>query len=480
MSPQLETLPAPSDAESGLRVDLEDLPRWRRRITLTASPDRVRRVREEVARGYAKRLKVPGFRPGHAPADLVRKRFAAEIEEDLRNRLLRTGVEEALRLHRLDPIAPPVATSAEVDPTDAFRAVVEVDVRPDVRLTRTGGFRIERAAPEVDPDAAERLLQRLREEHAEERPVDRAAARGDVVVADVEPLDGPAGSLTEGWRAVLGEGAAPPEVEARLEGAAPGGDVEVQMPAADPGAPPRRFRLHVREVRERVLPPLDDAFAARVSKAATLTELRDRLAGNLREEAAARAERDYRDRLLDAIAEANAVEVPEPLVERWVEGMLSAADSSGPSAGVGRPGPAGRDRGGRAAHAHRHQGDAAEEHAHERHAETDGGYVEEGGGAADRDAEIRRILRPAAEQGLRRMLVIEAVARDAGLDPTEDQVDGWIAERLEPGVTVEETRRSLERSGRLNELRRRLRDENVFRHLASSGAAPAGAGEGGA
>jgi FKBP-type peptidyl-prolyl cis-trans isomerase (trigger factor) len=105
----------------------------------------------------------------------------------------------------------------------------------------------------------------------------------------------------------------------------------------------------------------------------------------------------------------------------------------------------------------------------------------QGGAGGEGESEIRRILRPAAEQGLRRLLVLEAVARDAGLDPTDAQVDAWIAERLEPGATLEQARRSLERSGRLPELRRRLRDENVFRHLENpDAAAPAAAGEGGA
>jgi trigger factor len=476
MSPELETLPAPPAAGSGLRADVEELPRWRRRIVLTAEPERVRRVREDVTRGYARRLRVPGFRPGHAPAELVRKRFAAEIEEDLGSRLLRTGLEEALRARNLDPIAPAAVTSAEVDPTDTFRAVVEVEVRPDVRLARTRGFRIERVQPRVEPDAAERLLQRLREERAEERPVERPAARGDVVVADVEPLAEGGGAPTEGWRAVLGDGTAPAEVEARLEGATAGREVEVEMPASEPGAPPRRFRLRVKEVRERVLPPLDDTFAATVSKVGTVGELRELVESNLRDEAAARAERDFRDRVLDAIAEANAVEVPETLVDRWVEGMLSGGDASGRIAGP-------RERPGRPGHEHgAHAGHERHAHGEKGHAHDRGGYVEgQGGAGGEGEAEIRRILRPAAEQGLRRLLVLEAVARDAGLDPTDAQVDAWIAERLEPGATLEQARRSLERSGRLPELRRRLRDENVFRHLENpDAAAPAAAGEGGA
>jgi trigger factor len=423
MSPDLETL-APhtsAEAEPRLRVEVQDLGKWRRRLTILVPPERVRRERQRVTLEYGRKLRLPGFRPGKAPAELVRKRFRAEIEDDLARSLLRAGLREALDERGLDPIAPPVVQSLELGEGDAFRATAELEVRPEMTLSRITGFRIEAPGAEVEPGAVERVLQRLREERAEPRPVDRPAAAGDVVIADVEPVDG-RGEPVAGYEVLLGSGQSPPEVEALIEGARAGEEREVVIDE-------RRFRMRLRAVNERVLPAVDDAFAASVSRAASLADLRERLAENLRQEAAARQEREVRDRLVDAIAEANGVEVPESMVDRYVERMLR------PEGAEAR----------RVQHAPR-SGQAP--------------AVDPEG-----EAEVARLLRPVAERTLRRHFVVEAVARAQGLEPLDEQVDAYLRERIEPGASLEETRRSLMLKDQMDDLRLLLRGENVFEYL---------------
>lgn len=433
MTPEVDTRhpTSASGADGGLDVQVEELARWRRRVRLVVPPERVRRERERILRDYGRRLRLPGFRPGKAPADLVRRRFGDEIDRELARALVREGIREAVEGRGLKPITAPVVQALELDRMDTLRATAELEIQPDITLSRLSGFRLERQSPSVPPGAVERVLQRLRDERAELRPIDRPAARGDVVVADVEPLDASGGGA-KGYAFLVGAGQAPPEVDARLEGARPGDEREVTLeprtaldpaaglsqPVSEPDTPSaRRFRLRVHQVSERILPALDDAFAASVSRAATLEELRARIADDLRREAEGRSESDLRDRLIQAVAEANAVEVPESMVTRAVERMLE-------------PPP---DRAG-----------ATE---------------------AGTDDELARILRPAAERSVRRLLVIEAIARDQGVDATDAEVDAYLGERLEPGTTLEEARRQLARSGRLEDLRFHLRMEKVFAFL---------------
>jgi trigger factor len=199
----------------------------------------------------------------------------------------------------------------------------------------------------------------------------------------------------------------------------------------------RRFRLQLRSVKERVLPELDDAFAASVSRASTLAELREQVADNLRQEAAARQEREVRERLIDAIAEANPIELPESMVTRAVERMLRPDSEPGHVHATGHAPPG------------RHANDEAAD------------------GWTDRQAEVAEILRPAAEWSLRRLFILDAVARAEGLEPTAEQVDAYLRERVREGQSVEEARRSLEGAGRLDELRHHLRTEHVFEYLKS-------------
>ncbi|HEY7461298.1 MAG TPA: trigger factor [Gemmatimonadota bacterium] len=447
MGSELDTLTGPNaTAAPRVRAEVEELPRWRRRLTFEAPPERVREERERVTRDYAKRLRLPGFRPGHAPADLVRQRFRADIERDLVRALVQTGIEQAIEEHGLEPLAAPVIQSLDLDAGDTLRATAEIDVRPRLTLDRVGGFDLERPATEVPPDATDRVLDRLREERAELRPVERPAARGDVVVVDVAPEIGEGEVQT--YEILLGAGRADPRVEEQLEGARAGEERTLALddPAAATSAPPdapsaaRRFRVRTREVRERLLPALDDAFAAAVSREGTLPELRARIGANLAEEAETRAERELRERLLDAIAEANRVEVPESMVETYVERLLHPAPAAGAARGSARPAEAGLEHG-------------SEEH--------------------DR---LAQALRPAAERSLRRHLIVEAVARAEGLEPTDEQIDAYLGERVAEGGSVAETRRGLERRNQLEDLRGHLRAENVFAHLKSqSTIRPAGA-----
>jgi trigger factor len=407
---------------------------------------------------------------------VVRKRFRTEIQEDLVRSVLQAAVREAVEQHQLEPIAPPVVRSLDVDPDDTLRAVAELEVRPRLSLSRVRGFVVERPPAAVDPSAGDRVLERLREERALVHRVDRPAARGDVVLVEVSPLEG-AGE-PQSYEILLGAGRADPRVEAALEGGRAGEERTIELEEAEPsplsapearaealpalateadqggGAGTRlstpaapvvkgssrvqRYRTRIREVKERALPPLDDAFAAQVSTAGALDDLRRQIDRNLREEAEERAEREVRERLVDAIAEANRVEVPEGMVETYVERMLH------PEPGGGAGGPHGE---GRAGHAHGTGARGAEPHAH--------------------DPRLLEVLRPAAERSLRRHLIVEAVARAERLEPSDEQVDQYLRERLAEGGSIEDARRALERKGQLDDLRHHLRAENVFAYLKS-------------
>ena len=474
MGADLNTLTGSS--ATGLRVEVEELPRWRRRLSLVVPPARVREERSRVTRDYAKRLRLPGFRPGRAPADVVRQRFRSDIEQDLVRALLQTAVQEAVEEHRLEPITPPVVRSLDLDPDDTLRATAEIEIRPRPTLGRYRDFALERPPATVPPGALEQVLQRLREERAELRPLERPAARGDVVSIEVTPADGETGA-PQSFELALGSGRADPGVEEQLEGARAGEErlivlegapapgivspgmpdvagetaqvgTEAAQPTSEPLAGPRRFRVRIREVKERILPALDDAFAAAVASVSSLAELHELLTANLAAEAEARAERELRDRLLDAIADANAVEVPESMVESYVERMLHPSETGAPG---------GRDT-------HEHGRTHAHGHAHAPH---EHGHDHEPAGADAEHDRLAEILHPAAERGLRRHLVLDAVARAENLDPTEEQIDAYLGERIAEGTQVRDARLALERKGQLEDLRHHLRTENVFAYLKS-------------
>ncbi|MGH7544544.1 MAG: trigger factor, partial [Gemmatimonadota bacterium] len=175
----------------------------------------------------------------------------------------------------------------------------------------------------------------------------------------------------------------------------------------------RTFRVQVGEVLERSLAALDDDFARSVGTFESLAALRERLLGNLEAEAREQARRDVNEQLIDAVIEANRIDLPDTMVDQYLTNLL---------------------------------------------ADRTGSEMDE-----ERLAEIRTAFRPGAERALRRHYILNHLADREGLWASDEDVDAAIAERIDAGKTsVAETRRRLARSGEIEDLRFHLTMERVF------------------
>jgi trigger factor len=368
-----------------VQVEVEDLERWRRRLALTVPAGAAGRIRDRHVRELARHARLKGFRPGKAPTRLVEKHYAQEIEEEVLKDLIREGYEAGVARRGLDPISPPRVHDVHWMPDGALTFTAEVDVRPEIELGRTTGFRVEAKRHRVTDEDLERVLDRLREERADWLPVERPAAAGDLVVFDSVPLDAEgsprSSERVENHKVVLGHEALLPDFEAGLQGVSPGEEktIRVGFPEDHPNealrGTTREFRVSISEVRERRLPALDDAFAAEIGRFETLDEARAKIRSNLEEEVEQQSLREVNEALIDEIISANEIDLPQSMIDRYLANMLS--DKDGPL----------------------------------------GGRV-----PAERQEELTRVLRPGAERALRRYYILERVAEREGLGATDEDV----------------------------------------------------------
>jgi trigger factor len=300
-----------------------------------------------AARGLAREMRMPGFRKGKAPPSLVIQRvgFPAVLEEAIRD-ALPEWYEKALLGSGIAPVGDPsvevVSTpEAEGEPL-AFK--FEIGVRPEAELGEYKGLEVGKAEVEPPAEMVEREIERLREGFAKLEPVERPAADGDVLLVDFEGLlDGKAfeGGKANDYLLELGGGQLIAGFEEQLSGAA-GGEtrkVEVTFPddyqAEDLAGEDAVFTVEVKEVREKVLPELDDDFASEASEFDTLDELRGDIAERLAEAVGQRAEQDFRVAAVDAAAAEAKLELSDELAtaratERWerVERQLAGRGMS--------------------------------------------------------------------------------------------------------------------------------------------------------
>jgi trigger factor len=317
-----------------MQTSLTELPDSRVRVEVTVPPEDVGRAISRAARAMAKELRMPGFRKGKAPPSLVIQRvgFGPVLEEAIRDSLPE-WYEGALLETAISPIGDPSIEMASTpeEEGEGLEFTFEVGVRPGATLGEYRGLEVGREEKEVDEGIVDTEVDRIREGFARLEPVDRAAAQGDTLLVDFEGLlDGQAfeGGKADDYLLALGAGQLIEGFEEQLVGAKPGEDREVKVTFPDEyqaehlAGKDALFKVKVKEVREKILPELDDDFAADASEFETVEELRNDIREKVGKALGSRAEEDFRIAAVDAAVANATVEVPEELLtaratERW-------------------------------------------------------------------------------------------------------------------------------------------------------------------
>jgi trigger factor len=398
---------------------------WSRRLSITVPRERVARTRRSVATQIARNVRLPGFRKGKLPESLIEKQFGRAIDDETRDRLIQEAYREALDHEGLQPINQGQVVDVRWEAGSDFVFDVEFEVRPELNLARTGGFVVPRPAEEVGEEEVDAVLERLRADRATLHAVDdRKPDYGDEVTVEITSLD-TEGAEPQPYRFALGEGQAIPDIEAAILSLDPGteGEFGARFPDDFPDEEQRgkeeRLRIRLSEVRRRELPALDDELAQSLGEFDTLDALRARIREDLRAESARRAEGAVRDALVGQIVEANPIDVPESMVDRYLEYMTGQGD---------------------------------EEKRPARTPEQE-----------EQFAAFRQMLRPQAEAALKRMLVVEHLADREQLRATQDEVDARVEQLAERyGRSPSDVWLEMEKTGQLQGLESEITEEKVF------------------
>ncbi len=407
---------------SELKIAVEEPRTWARRMRITVPGERVLRERREVAKKLARQVKLPGFRKGKVPPHIMERQYGAAIEQEAVERVVGEAYREALQQQQFEPITQGEVDNIEYQAGSDLTFVVEFEIRPVIELNRIGGFEIERERPEVTDAEVDRVIERVREQQAVWHPLEaETPVNGDMVVVEITPAgDGVEGAKPRQYQIVLGEGQAVSSVEEAIRTLKPGEEQEFTLELPDPEAETEgatredRARIKLIEARRPELPELDDEFARSVGDFEDLATLRARVREDLEKEADAEAERGVRNRLLDAIVEANPFDVPDSLVKQYLERIISP------------------------------RGEAN----------------------AERLAEAMEVAQPAAEHALKRMMVIQRVAELEGLHATSAELDARVEElAARQARPVGEVWAQLQKSGQLSRLEEEITENKVFDYL---------------
>ncbi len=412
-----------------VQTQVEELGEDRVRLTVEVPSADVKHAVEHAANDLAGSLKIPGFRKGKVPMPVLLSRVGKE-------RLMSEAVEShiggwfwnAAADSRIRPVTQPQYGYDLPDSSDdTFAFTAEVGVQPKAEPADWTTLEVPAAEPEVPAELVEHELEALRSSVAELVPVEgRGATDGDALVIDV---DGAEGEAQRDLVVTLGAGRLLPELEAGIAGMRPAETKEIEYGL--PEDERRTVSVTVKEIKEPVLPPLDDELAKTASEFETLDELRADIEGRLREQVEDELEGEFRGAAVDALVEASRVQVSEALVEARAGNLIRAFVTGLERRGISL--------------------------------ET---YLALSGETAEQIQE--RMLTDAA-RSLARELVLEAVAERLGIAVSDDELRAFIREQAEltdeddPDALIEQ----VWHSGRHETLRTDLRLRAALDRVAS-------------
>ncbi len=403
-----------------MKVDIEAPAEWSRRLKITVPAEQVARERQAVASQIAKRVKLPGFRKGKVPASVLEKQYGPSIEQQTVERVVNTAYRAAIREQGFSPISEASVDNLNYEPGTDLSFDVEFEVRPEVELSRLGGFTVQAPPVEVDEADVDRVIDRLREQRATWYAIEEPPSEGDRAKVEISPLEDAEQETPEPrvYEVALGAGEILESIDQAIRTLEPGSETEldVELPEGEEGEGQHRIRLKLLEAERAELPPADDEFAQALGEFESLEDLRARVRSDLETDAGRESEREVRRQLVQQVLEANPFDVPPSLVEQYLDSLLQAPEDTDP----------------------------------------------------EELAKGKEQARPVAEYGVRRMLLIERIAELENLQPTQDDIDARVQEIADENeLEAAQVRRELMRSGRLQALAGDLTEKRVFDYLKS-------------
>lgn len=413
-----------------MKVEVHELNSCARRLEIEIAPEHVKKELDQAYRELAKKVVIRGFRKGKVPRPVLERYHRSSVEDEVMQKLIPSSFEQAVKDQGLRAVGQPKLDDIKLDEQKALRFTATVEVLPNIALQTDGGWELTKEIREITEADVDRELRELQNRHVSLVSIeeDRPVREGDYVLIsfegfrDGEPIQG---SKTENYALVVGSKTIIDSIEQGLDGMRRG--ETRQIPVHFPETYQNRtlagqeavFHVTVNEIKERVLPELNDEFAKEAGNLDTLAELTAKVRNNLETSAEREARRALHEAVVTRLIEANPIELPPGMVEGETEALIADVQRQlRPQAQEAPP---------------------------------------------QLSDEVRQQLRDRAIARIKRELLLEEIAKREGLTVEDSEVEEdlkRVAERTEQ--RFEYIRRQMEQAGALESIRRNLLADKVL------------------
>ena len=420
-----------------MKVQIENTGPYEKKIFFEISKDVVSREVESHYKTLNRNAKLKGFRPGKVPRSILERYYRTQVETEVVSKLIEDSYEKAVEEYHLAPVAAPQVLDRTFASGQDFKYTVTVEVKPEVSVEGYRGLAVEKPAVVVTDDEVEARLKMIQDSHAQLKPleIDRPLQEKDFVVIDFEgTLDG---KPLEGWKVKdhlveVGSKTLVGGLDQKLVGLPlhQDRDLKISLPEDYPrkelAGKEVQVRVRAKEIKEKILPALDDDLAKEAGDFQTLQELKDRLRKNLEEQKQAQAAQIAKEKLLESLREKHPFPVPKSMIDRQVEIIMARTESRLARQGV----------------------------------KFDSAKLD--------TQKLRESLSPSAEKEVRGSLILDKVAEMEAITVSEADLEQRIEQlAAQMNQRVEAVKSQFQQKDRLEDLRAAIREEKTLDFILS-------------
>ncbi|HWP23969.1 MAG TPA: trigger factor [Candidatus Binatia bacterium] len=321
-----------------MKFDVDELSPVQRKVRVELPAETVAKEFSRAYKNLGQRVRLRGFRTGKIPRTVLQGMYGDEVKVEVKSHLVEKSLGEVIKERGLEIVSRPDVETAELDEGGAFSFSAVFEVKPEIQVKDYLGMELEKIRLSVAEAQVDDALRRLQEDHARLEPVkDRdQVQRGDFVTLDFSgTVDGQpfSGSKGENYLLEVGSGRALPQFEEAVVGLKV--DVPQSVRVNYPEDYPNKeiagkaveFSVVAREIKQKVLPPLDDEFAKDYGDCASLGELRGKIRERLEEELRHYQNEDLKEKIVSRLIESHAFIAPPSMVERQTRYLMERYQS---------------------------------------------------------------------------------------------------------------------------------------------------------
>ena len=408
-----------------MKVEVKELEGLKRELTIAVEAEAVNQQMDALYSEVRKKATFKGFRPGKAPMNVIKEAYGESVKADAVDELIKKTYPEAIDQNALNVASHPTITNLDFNDDGSFKYTAEVEVLPSIEKINYDGLEIAEPSVEVEDKEVDEFVEHLRQRYAEFRTLSRPAGDSDTVMVDLVKTADPKNVIKEDKYENSQVDLANPntikEFKEHLPGMAAGDEKEIEV-VYDDDYPDEQFagarityKATVKEVKERILPEMNDAFAKQTKQAETALELRIKIRGEIERQKKESLGRAKRQQIIGQMCRKNEIAVPEGMLERYLNGVVED--------------------------------------------------LKKEGGTFD-EAEIRKQYRPMGEDSIRWHLLTHRLAELEGIRVEGGDLEAFV-KRFAEGyqMDAEQAKKVLTQSGRLNDIRESILEDKVLDFL---------------